>query len=196
MPKVKFTKKDILNATYEIIKQDGINSISARKIAAKFKGSTAPIYANFKTIEELKNEVVQISEQKLKEYLYKNHSGREMYDASIGFIKFARDEKELFRAIFLDASEGFSALFNETMDILLKEKIVLKSFPDITFEMVKAGVEQLWINIFGYATLVFANSSSKEEITDEIIEKKVTEIADNFKEIHRLKSLVIKYNLI
>jgi len=44
MPRVKFTKKDILKATYDIMKQDGIQNISARKIANKFKGSTAPIY--------------------------------------------------------------------------------------------------------------------------------------------------------
>ena len=38
MPKIKFTKKDIIKATYEIMKQEGIKNISARKIASKFKG--------------------------------------------------------------------------------------------------------------------------------------------------------------
>ena len=43
MPKIKFTKNDILNAAYDVMKQNGIKHISARKIADKFKGSTAPI---------------------------------------------------------------------------------------------------------------------------------------------------------
>lgn len=196
MPKVKFSKKDILNAAYEIIKQEGIKNISARKIASKFKGSTAPIYAHFSTIEELKGEIIKLSEQKLKEYLTFVYTGRELYDASIGFIKFARDEKELFRAIFLDASDRFSNLFNETMEILLKEEVVLKSFPEINYDRAKAGIEQLWIQLFGYATLVFVNSSSKDKITNEIIEKKVNEIADYFREMEKLKNVVEKYNLI
>ena len=69
MPKIKFTKKDIIKATYEIMKQEGIKNISARKIASKFKGSTAPIYANFSTIEELKDEIIRLAEEKLNEYL-------------------------------------------------------------------------------------------------------------------------------
>ena len=59
MPKVKFTREDILKATYDILKQEGIKNISARKIAHKFKGSTAPIYANFKTIDELKEIILR-----------------------------------------------------------------------------------------------------------------------------------------
>ena len=49
MPRVKFTKKDILKATYDIMKQDGIQNISARKIANKFKGSTASLINRMET---------------------------------------------------------------------------------------------------------------------------------------------------
>ena len=47
MAKVKFTRENIVNATYDLMKQEGMKSISARKIAKKLKGSTAPIYAHF-----------------------------------------------------------------------------------------------------------------------------------------------------
>ena len=37
MAKVKFTRENIVNATYDLMKQEGMKSISARKIAKKLK---------------------------------------------------------------------------------------------------------------------------------------------------------------
>ena len=51
MAKVKFTRENIVNATYDLMKQEGMKNISARKIAKKLKGSTAPIYAHFSNLE-------------------------------------------------------------------------------------------------------------------------------------------------
>lgn len=192
MPKIKFTKDDILNAAYDVMKQNGIKHISARRIAEKFKGSTAPIYANFSTIDELKKEVIRMAEEKLNEYLYRDYTGRELFDAAMGFIKFARDEKELFRAIFLDAAEGFSDLFDKTMRVLLKEEIVLKSFPKLSFTQAKDGIERLWVHLFGYATLVFVSTNPENE-TNEVIEDKINGITDYFKEVHSLKEMLMKH---
>ena len=192
MPKIKFTKDDILNAAYDVMKQNGIKHISARRIAEKFKGSTAPIYANFSTIDELKKEVIRMAEEKLNEYLYRDYTGRELFDAAMGFIKLARDEKELFRAIFLDAAEGFSDLFDKTMRVLLKEEIVLKSFPKLSFTQAKDGIERLWVHLFGYATLVFVSTNPENE-TNEVIEDKINGITDYFKEVHSLKEMLMKH---
>ena len=85
MPRVKFTKKDILKATYDIMKQDGIQNISARKIANKFKGSTAPIYANFSTIEEENGDIKKAEELCRHLFyiaeLYEKYSDAEMIKA-------------------------------------------------------------------------------------------------------------------
>lgn len=191
MPKVKFSKDDILKAAYEIMKQDGINSLSARKIASKFKGSTAPIYANFKTIDELKKEIICIAEIKLKEYLYEKHVGREIFDAAFGFVKFARDERELFRAIFLDASDGFEPIFKETMEILLNKENLKKSFPNMTFEEGILAIENLWVYLFGYATLIFGNNKIEEK-TDEKILLKLEELGNYVRNVNNLQEKIKK----
>ena len=133
-----------------------------------------------------------MAEEKLNEYLYRDYTGREIFDAAMGFIKFARDEKELFRAIFLDAAEGFSDLFNKTMQVLLKEEIVLKSFPNLSFTQAKDGIERLWVHLFGYATLVFVSTNPEKE-TNEVIEEKINGISDYFKEVHSLKEMSMKH---
>ena len=54
MPKVKFTKEIIVEAAYELMKIEGFNNLSVRKIAKYLKSSTAPIYFNFNTVDDLK----------------------------------------------------------------------------------------------------------------------------------------------
>ena len=182
MPRIKFTKKDIIRATYEIMKNEGIQSISARKIANKLKGSTAPIYANFSTIEELKDEIIRMAEDKLKEYLNREYTERKLLNGAIGFIVFSREEKELFRAIFLDGAKGFQGIFNETMETLLKKEVLMISFPKLSYEEAKMSVRRLWYWAFGYATLICIGSLENE--TDEKITKKIVEVGNHFKQLH------------
>ena len=73
MPKVKFDREEIINTTFELLKNDGIRGISARNIAKKMKSSTAPIYAHFENIAVLKKEVINMAKDVLINYLEKMH---------------------------------------------------------------------------------------------------------------------------
>ena len=101
MAKVKFTRENIVNATYDLMKQEGMKSISARKIAKKLKGSTAPIYAHFSNLEILKEEVIEIAKSNFSKYVNKEYTEREMLNIAMGIAVFAREERELFKSIFL-----------------------------------------------------------------------------------------------
>ena len=57
MPRLKFTKEIVVEAGYELMKKEGFQNVSVRKIANYLKCSTAPIYFNFRTIDELKEEI-------------------------------------------------------------------------------------------------------------------------------------------
>ena len=52
MPRLKFTKEIVVEAGYELMKKEGFQNVSVRKIANYLKCSTAPIYFNFRTIDE------------------------------------------------------------------------------------------------------------------------------------------------
>ena len=41
-------------------------------------------------IDELKDEIIGMAEEKLKEYLYKNYSERKLLNGAIGFVVLAR----------------------------------------------------------------------------------------------------------
>ena len=183
MPKLKFTKEVIVDAAYDILKEEGFESISARKIAKKLNCSTAPIYFNFETVEKVKEEVINLCEKKLNNYLYGNYSQRQILNASIGFVIFAREEGELFKTIFLNITERFKKLYKETLDYLLTQESLLLSFPNLTFEEGKEIINKLWYFIFGYATLVctsFSNEEKKNE-TNKVIEEKIIGMSKYFK---------------
>lgn len=101
MPKVKFDREEIINTTFELLKNDGIRGINARNIAKKMKSSTAPIYAHFENIAVLKKEVINMAKDVLVNYLERMYTDRKMLNTAMGVVIFAREQKELYRSIFL-----------------------------------------------------------------------------------------------
>ena len=186
MPKVKFTKKIIVEAAYELMKIEGFNNLSVRKIAKYLKSSTAPIYFNFNTVDDLKEEIIILSKEKLKKYLYGNYSERKLLNSAVGFVAFAREERELFRAIFLDGAERFKELYYETLNTLLTEEILMVSFPKLTFQEAKLSVRRLWYFLFGYATLICTSRDDdyRNDQTNEKIEEKILEITSYFRKMY------------
>ena len=128
MAKVKFTRENIVNATYDLMKQEGMKNISARKIAKKLKGSTAPIYAHFSNLEILKEEVIEIAKSNFSKYISKEYTDRQMLNVAMGIAIFAREERELFKSIFLMGDD-----FKDLFDIVVKD-VVDKSKHDERFE--------------------------------------------------------------
>ena len=172
MSRLKFTKEVVIEAGYELMKKEGFQNISVRKIANYLKCSTAPIYFNFSTVDELKEEIINVCKEKLKKYLYGNYSERKILSGAIGFAIFAREEKELFRTIY-----------EETLNELLTKQNLLESFPALEEEEAKKAVNKIWYFLFGYATLLCTrlDDNYRKNETNEVIESKISEIAKHFK---------------
>lgn len=101
-PKIQFTKEQIVDAAFEIAKVAGIDSITTRAVADKMGSSTAPIYVNFKEIDELKQEVIhrvfRLSRQILREQLGQNTP---FLDIGLASLRFAREYSVLFRDLIM-----------------------------------------------------------------------------------------------
>lgn len=64
-PKQKVTKEDIVLAAINLVRKNGVESINARSVAAEIGCSTQPIFSNYATMEELKQDIIKISYFKL-----------------------------------------------------------------------------------------------------------------------------------
>ena len=107
-PKVKFTKSDIVSCTFEMIRREGVGSISARNVAAALGTSTAPIFTAFSGIDELTLAVKERTIEHYKEkYLSQALSSELPFKAAgLAYIRFAKEEPELFKFVFMGEGEG------------------------------------------------------------------------------------------
>lgn len=110
-PKVKVTKEDIINAAVNIVRDSGAQGLGARAIASVLNCSTQPIFSNFATMDELRFAVVGKADLLCQDYIKREvKSGKfPTYKASgIAYIRFAKEEKELFKLLYMRDRSGES----------------------------------------------------------------------------------------
>lgn len=102
-PKVKTTKEMVINAAFEITREDGIEAVNAKSVANYLKCSTQPVMYNFATIEELKLAVFDKAFAYMKEQVVFPKGKRSEYpmrEVGLDYISFARGEPNLFQLLF------------------------------------------------------------------------------------------------
>ena len=57
-PKSKFTREQIIETAFQMVREEGLSSLKARDLARKLGTSTAPIFTAFNSVEEIRDEVV------------------------------------------------------------------------------------------------------------------------------------------
>ena len=111
MPAVrKVSKEQIIDAAVDVLRDDGFSAINARSGAKKLGCSTQPIYFSFRNMEELKaaltERAIQMHTQRVRDSL-RIHEGNDSRYSSygMGFVKFAAEEKQLFRWLYLEGEQ-------------------------------------------------------------------------------------------
>ncbi|MBR4290161.1 MAG: TetR/AcrR family transcriptional regulator [Oscillospiraceae bacterium] len=108
-PKVRITKEDIIHTAVDLVRQQGESSVNARTVAAMLNCSTQPVFSNFATMEELRRATLQQIHQIYQDYIQREVSSAvyPAYKASgMAYIRFAKEEKELFKMLFMRDRSG------------------------------------------------------------------------------------------
>lgn len=102
-PKAEMTKEKVLGAAFDILREQGLELLTARSIAQRLKCSTQPIYSIYGSMEEVKDDVfnraVDFALANMKQY--DNEKNAPAMNLAIGCLLFAHNEKCLFRALYL-----------------------------------------------------------------------------------------------
>jgi AcrR family transcriptional regulator len=98
-PKAKFAKDKIIDAAFDIADREGLDAITIRKVADKLGSSIAPIYVNFKEVDELKDEVLKRIQELSARMLETSYSPDPFLNIGIASLKFAREHPALFREL-------------------------------------------------------------------------------------------------
>ena len=97
-PTAKVTKADIVGAALTIVRNKGATELNARAIASLLNCSTRPIFSNYKSMAELRTDVIRSGREIYQSYIEKGMSDPSLpaYKGSgMAYILFAKEEKEL-----------------------------------------------------------------------------------------------------
>ncbi|MBQ8780457.1 MAG: WHG domain-containing protein [Oscillospiraceae bacterium] len=175
-PKAKITKEMIIYTGMELVRKEGAEAFNVRRVAAELGCSTQPVMYSFSTVEELKAEIYQSADEFHSGYLMDGcfESEDPMLAIGLNYIRFAHEEKNLFRFLFqTDKMSGGTV--NGLMDgESLKPIItVLEQEAELTAEQAKEAFSALFAAVHGFASLLANNSMEYDE---EYFERVLSEI--------------------
>ena len=101
-PKAKFTREEIIDAAFEIVRREGFEALTARALGAKLNSSPRPIFTVFRSMEEVQGDVIKKGRLLYESYQDTGMSGENAFKGSgTGYIRFAADEPKLFQFFFM-----------------------------------------------------------------------------------------------
>jgi hypothetical protein len=137
----------------DLVENQGMRVLSARNVAKQLTSSTAPVYSGFSSIDELKREVLNKSEVLLIAYIKTPYTDRVFLNMGVGIALFSRDQRELYRTLFLKKNEFKDIVdgFLSTMKDRIRED---HRFTKMPVEGRNSMVDKMWIFAHGLATLI------------------------------------------
>lgn len=182
-PKVKIKKEDIINAGVALVRESGPDALNARNVAAKLKCSTQPVFSNYATMGEFKTDVIKAANQIYQKYLEDGMKSDKYppYKASgMAYIGFAREEKELFKLLFMRdrSEEQIPDNWDEAENLieLVKQNVGLESEEAHLFHL------EMWVYVHGIAAMT---ATSYLDFGEEVISRMLTDAFLSMRERYR-----------
>ena len=114
--KISITKEMIQKATFEIAKTEGMDAVTARKLADKAGCSTQPIFRIYENMEQLYKEIFDMAIRFFSDFYVtycKEHSDEDAPFVRFGmaYIDFAMKHSQLFYLLFLSKERYGKSLY-------------------------------------------------------------------------------------
>ncbi len=154
-PKFKFTKDEITSAALKVTRRAGLSGLTARALAAELGCSVKPIFGLFKNMEEVQQEVIKAADALFQSYLKEDMDKGKYppYKASgMAYIRFAREEKELFKLLFM-RDRSVEKIEENEEEIRPLLQIIQKGTGMSEQEAYTFHIE-MWIFVHGMATMI------------------------------------------
>lgn len=166
MPRTKqIEKQDILGAAAEVVRQKGEQALTVRNIAAQLGCSTQPLYYEFANIDQLRAELLPYVREHYLQFRCSNYKAFGRH-----FLNFARQEKELFRFVYLRRRNPGETLLD---DVNCEETVrLLAKNLEMPAQTARAMHRQMQFRCYGLGVML---ATYYCEMTQEEIERELTE---------------------
>lgn len=175
-PQFKFTKKEIIQAALEIVRENGMDAVTARALGEKLNSSSKPIFSMFENMEEVQSETLKAARMVYNEYVSEGLKSTPAFKGvGMQYIMFAIKEPKFFQLLFMTEQTekknalGILPMIDDNYEEILSS---VGNGYGLDDEASKSLYRHLWIYTHGIASLIATGVCSfrEEEIADMLTE--------------------------
>ena len=105
-PKNKFTKEEMVDAAMRVVRAKGIDGLTAKTMADELGTSTQPVFTAFGSMDTVRQEVYAAAVHMYDDYVDAGLKEEiPFFGVGMQYIRFAREEPELYRFLFLTRAQ-------------------------------------------------------------------------------------------
>ncbi len=153
-PKNKFTKEEMVAAALRVVRARGLDSLTAKTIADELGTSTRPIFTGFGSMDDVRQAVYAAAVAVYDSYTHRGLQ-EEIPFLGIGkqYVRFAREEPELYRLLFLTRGQEYSAM-KSMQHLQTLARPTLMEIYRITAAEADLYFRDLWLVVHSLSTLI------------------------------------------
>jgi AcrR family transcriptional regulator len=145
----KIFKEDILNASFDIVREEGFKNFTARRVAKKLQSSTQPIYKEFNGMDQIKKSLMKCIKTFMNENIFVVYKeDQSIVEVCLNYIQFAKEEPTFFRALFLDQALDVTELHEFSYHFFVE------AIKNDAFENEEELTKIIWPSVHGMAVLM------------------------------------------
>lgn len=176
-----FTKEEILNAALELTRKKGFDAVTARALGAELGTSPRPIFSLFENMADVQQSVLKAADELYQSYLVADMSSGKYppYKASgMAYIRFAREEKELFKLLFMRDRTAEDKDRNEISKETEQLTELIRKQVNITKEQAVMFYLEMWAYVHGIAAMI---ATGFYDWSEELCSKTLTDMYQGLK---------------
>ncbi|MDD6208100.1 MAG: TetR/AcrR family transcriptional regulator [Clostridiales bacterium] len=161
-PRIKYTREEMVEAALRVVREKGIDALTAKALASELGVSTQPVFTCFHTIEEAKREVRTAAQRVYDRYVEDGlHMKIPFLGVGMQYIHFAKEEPQLYRLLFLTTSEdGSSSVMNALHHSQNLVRESLQQTYHIDAQAADRYYRDMWLVVHSLATLVVTGTGT------------------------------------
>lgn len=165
-PPEKVSRADIVAAGLAVLEAEGLPALTARRIAAELKLSTAPVYGKFASMDELVGAVMERAKDLLLAYTARSYTKIPFLNVGTGIAMFAKEHPRLYHALFLE-SDQFESILDGIIEYLTDDMKRDRRFTRMPRQDRAVLLQRMWTYTHGLASMIavgLARETSQEDV--------------------------------
>ncbi len=163
--KETITRETVRKGAFDLLREEGADMLTARKLAAYIGCSTQPIFRLYENMDKLISEVFAMAREYYEEYYKNSHVDDSVpfVGLSLAYVNFAKTEKNMFEFLFMSKNKEctlYELINGGDNAYVIKE---LKKIPNLKMDKAEDIFTKVFIFMHGFASMTICGEFDVSE---------------------------------